>query len=101
MTAELPVIGCGLDDAALAAQLDRYRALAAHVAAADRSPSELRVGFAPTVDRALLEQTIALERGCCSFFAIDLDGRRLRIAVADPSQAPALAALAGALGVPG
>jgi hypothetical protein len=25
---ELPVIGCGLDEAGLAAQLDRYRALA-------------------------------------------------------------------------
>jgi SAM-dependent methyltransferase len=96
--AELPVVGCGLDDTALAAQLDRYRMLAAHVAVAERGPSELRVEFAPSVDRALLEETIALERGCCSFFGIDLEGDRLRIAVANPAQEAALSALADALG---
>jgi hypothetical protein len=94
---ELPVVGCGLDDAALAVQLDRYRTLSAHVAAAHRSPSALRVEFAPAVDRELLEETVALERGCCSFFAIDLDGNRLSISVADPAHEPALAALADAL----
>jgi hypothetical protein len=96
---ELPVIGCGLDEAGLAAQLDRYRTLAAHVASADRRAAEIDVRFAPTVDAGLLAHTIELERACCSFFAIDLDGDRLRVAVADRAHQPALAALADALGV--
>jgi hypothetical protein len=94
---ELPVIGCALDEAGLAAQLGRYRALAAHVTSADRRAAELSVRFAPTVDAELLADTIERERGCCSFFAIDLDGERLRLSVTDPAHEPALAALADAL----
>jgi hypothetical protein len=96
---ELPVIGCGLDGAALATQLGRYRALAADVATAERRPAELDVAFAPTVDRELLTQTVAVERGCCGFFRIELTGSRLRISVAERRDEPALAVIADALGV--
>ena len=76
---ELPVIGCELDEAALAAQLGRYRALAGDVAAAEREDGRLSVAFGPGVDRALLAEAVAVERGCCSFLALDVAGDRLTV----------------------
>jgi hypothetical protein len=94
------MIGCGLDDGALAAQIERYRALGAHVEAARSRPAELVVNFGATVDRELLAKTVEIERGCCTFFGLKLEGSRLRVSVAEPGQEPALVAIAGALGVP-
>jgi hypothetical protein len=100
---ELPmaVAGCGLDDAALTEQLTRYRRLGAGAAVTRRSPLELAVDFAAAPDRGLLDTTIEVERGCCSFFALEYDkaARRLTVAVADPEHRTALDAIQAALGV--
>ncbi len=96
---ELPVLGCSLDAAGLEAQRARYASLAAHVGAAERRAGELVVDFDDGVDRDLLEATLAIERACCAFFAIDLEGGRLAIGVQRTEQRPALDAIAHVLGV--
>jgi hypothetical protein len=98
---ELPmaVAGCGLDQAALTEQLTRYRRLGAGAAVTRRSPLELVVDFAAEPDRGLLDTTMQVERGCCSFFALDYDeaARRLTVAVADPERQGALDAIQAAV----
>ena len=98
---ELPVLHCALDADGLAAQIERYRILAAHVVASARDEGELTVDFAATVDRGLLERTLEVERGCCSFFNIARAGDRVHIGVTAPEQRPALDAIAYSLGVGG
>jgi hypothetical protein len=88
---------CKLDPPGQTAQRARYRALGAHVEATERRGDALVIGFDPTVDRALLAETVAVERECCPFFAITVDGRRLTLRVADPAHAPAFDAIADAL----
>lgn len=90
---------CTLDGAALDAQLGRYRALAPSVARLVREPQRLRVELAPGADLELLRETVAIERECCSFFAIELEDATLTIGVDDPALAPALDAIAHSLGV--
>ena len=98
---ELPLApaGCGLDAEGLRAQDERYAALGRHVAATRRTADTLDVEFAAGVDRALLDETVTVERGCCSFLTIEHDERCLRISAGEPAQAAALAAIARALGV--
>ncbi len=99
--APLPMVvqGCGLGAAALSAQVDRYRRLMVPGADLHRTAQRLTVTFAADPDRDLLAETIAVERGCCAFFALDYDPgrRRLTIAVADPERAVSLDALQAAL----
>jgi hypothetical protein len=95
---ELPVLGCTLDAAGLAAQRDRYARLAAHVTSTARQPQRLSVRFDPAIDHALLAETLAIEAECCSFFAIDLDGDTAELTVPAPEMDPALDAIAHALG---
>ena len=60
----------------------------------------MRVRFDASLDRDLLDDTVRIERACCPFFAIAFDerARRLTISVAGLDHAPALDALAWALG---
>ena len=95
---ELPVLGCTLDAAGLAAQRDRYAQLAAHVTTTDREPQRLRVHFDPAVDHALLAETLAIEAECCSFFSIALAGDTAELTVPTAEMDPALDAIAHALG---
>ena len=95
---ELPVLGCTLDAAGMAAQRDRYARLAAHVTGTDRAPQRLGVRFDPAVDHALLADTLAIEADCCSFFAIALEGDTAELTVPRPEMDPALDAIAYALG---
>jgi hypothetical protein len=95
---ELPILECRLDAAGLAAQRDRYARLARSVAASTRAPGELTVDFGPGLDRDLLAEALAVERACCPFFELRLDGARLRVRVAEPHQEPALDAIAHVLG---
>jgi hypothetical protein len=90
---------CSLDETALAEQLGRYRRLGAGAVVTRRSPHELAVDFATQPDHGLLQTTIEVERGCCSFFALDYDesARRLTVAVADPERRTALDAIQAAL----
>jgi hypothetical protein len=55
---------CTLDHTELAAQLDRYRRLSVSVAQIHQRDSSARVTFDSDVNRALLEETLAIERAC-------------------------------------
>jgi hypothetical protein len=91
---------CRLERGARVAQRDRYRLVGRHLAAVERSPQLLDARFTSDVDEALLEETLAIERECCSFFSISYEPgeRRLVVTVEDPDQDPALDALTAALG---
>lgn len=90
---------CSLDVAGMREQGVRYAELGRRVDSFVREPQSLTVRFGDTVDDQLLREAVEVERGCCSFFGIDLAGRTLRMTVADPAHDPALDAIAGALGV--
>jgi len=91
--------GCTLDDSGLGEQLDRYRRLAATAVTVQDGPAGLEITFGANVDIDLLDETVAIEWGCCSFFTLDYDAsmRRLSIGIEDPSRVDALAALTWAL----
>ncbi len=90
---------CRLDLAGLRAQRERYRGLGRHLERIERLPRRLEARFGPGVDRALLDETLEIERECCPFFALAYDAtcRDLAITVEDPAQDPALDALRHAL----
>ncbi len=92
----LVVPQCSLPAAEIEPQLDRYRQLAGHVVGVEQALGEVRVQFDETVPGDLLESTLAIERGCCSFMDLDYasDSRLLRITVANPEQDAALDSLA-------
>jgi hypothetical protein len=72
----LPLIvpdGCKLSADELADQAGRVSRLRPSVASVDRSRDALVVAFEPGVDRALLEEVVRTEQGCCTFLAIDYD----------------------------
>ena len=84
----LPLIvpdGCTLSPNGLADQAGRAARLLPSVSSLARSEDELRVTFAEGVDRALVDEVVATERGCCSFLEIEYDGdeRVLRIGAHD------------------
>jgi arsenate reductase len=91
--------GCTLDDRGLGEQLDRYRRLGTTALRLQERELGLVVTFSAAADVDLIQETIAVERGCCSFFTLDYDApaRQLSIGVEDPARADALAALASAL----
>jgi hypothetical protein len=92
--------GCRLDAVGLRSQRARYRKLGADAEAVERSRGRLVVRFGPGLDRAVLEETIAVETECCPFFEFDYAPaeRLLRISVERVEQEAALDALAFALG---
>lgn len=99
---ELPVLQCSLDADGLAAQRRRYARVSRAVAGSRRVPGELTVEFDPArLDRGLLEEALAIERACCPFFVLRLDGATLHVRVAEPHQEPALDAIVHLLGVEG
>jgi hypothetical protein len=98
---ELPmaIADCDLDQAALSAQLERYRALGARAVVRRTSALELTAEFATDPDPELLRTAIETERECCSFFTLDYApaDRRLTVSIADPARVSALDLLASAL----
>jgi hypothetical protein len=98
---ELPmsIADCGLDQDALGEQLARYRRLGAGATVTRSSPLVLTVRFDAEPDVELVRTTLAVERGCCSFFSLDyaVADQRLSIAVDDPARAAALDAIETAL----
>jgi hypothetical protein len=102
MTAELPIAQCDLDPRGLAAQRERYTRLARSVTGLERRPGRLLLRFAPDVDAALIEDTLAIERRCCPFFQLEFEPstRRLEISVERAEEDPALDALRFALSPP-
>jgi hypothetical protein len=98
---ELPMApaDCTLDEGSLAKQLDRYRRLGRVATSIQPRELALEVTFPADVDIELVHETIAIERGCCSFFTLDYETseRRLSIAIGDPARGEALRALLSAL----
>jgi hypothetical protein len=97
--ASLPIAECHLDVGGLRVQADRYRRLGATATQIDRRDGLLDATFGDELDEGLLNQAIAVERGCCPFFVFDYRPaeRRLTITVQQPGQAAALDALHDAL----
>lgn len=93
--------GCELDDQQLAAQLARYRQLSATVLTVRRDSFSARVRFTGRLDTGLLKDTLAIERGCCGFFALEYDpsARVLSIST-EPDRLDALSTLLSALTSP-
>ena len=90
---------CTLDDIGLGEQIDRYRQLGAIAVNIQDGDARLVVTFGADVDVDLLDKTVAVERGCCSFFTLDYETstRRLSIGIDDTARADALTALLSAL----
>jgi hypothetical protein len=97
--ADAAIPHCSLDAAGGRAQADRYRRLGAAATEIEQRDSLLVATFGDQLDSRLLDETIAVERGCCPFFKIDYaaERRRLSITVERPDQRPALDALHHAL----
>jgi len=108
---ELPMISpdpnpgpsCDLDLDGLVAQRDRYARIGESVLGVERAPRSLSVVLSPSVDVALVEEALRVERECCPFFDLGFDGeaRVLTVGVDADEHAPALDAIAFALGTPG
>jgi hypothetical protein len=92
---------CALDANGARAQYERYRRAGADARVLERTPMRLVVDLDRHVDTELVEQTLAIEHDCCPFYELgwEPDRRRLRISVSDPKHAPALEAIAFALGL--
>jgi hypothetical protein len=98
---ELPLVDeCQLDPGQLGGQRERYRRLAEQTREVRREDELLVVTFGEELDSQLLEETIAIERECCSFFVFDYSAaeRRLTARVEPRDRFPALDALAYAFG---
>jgi hypothetical protein len=106
MSASDPVIlplvaqSCALEPTELAEQLERYRELGRHTVRLQHQPRRLVAQFSDDLPAGLLEQTLEIERACCSFLSIDYDepNRRLTVTTDAKDHDATLAALFSALG---
>jgi hypothetical protein len=94
------VPSCSLTKAGLEGQRRRQARLAPHIRRRALTGNTLLVVFDEGLDRATLEEMVAIERECCPFFELSFDegSHALTIAVGEADHLPALAALARALG---
>ena len=94
------VPACSLDGNGMVAQGARYSEIGQSVLHSERSPRSLTVALSPSVDLALVEETLRVERRCCEFFDLDFDPDRRLLTIAVPTEemAPALEAISSALG---
>ena len=90
---------CSLDDTALARQLGRYRTVGRESTVVVRDARRVVVDVGPGVPGALVQELVAIERGCCPHLHVDWRpaGRRLTVAVREAGHAQALSAIAAAL----
>ena len=99
MALPLPMLAaCSLDEDDLRQQLDRYRTVGRE-ATFERTARRLAAQLGERVSCDVVDQLVAVELGCCSFFAIDWQRarRRLTISVPDAEHEPALDAIEAAL----
>lgn len=90
--------GCELDDQESAEQLSRYRQLGGSVLDVQRHSCTARILFTEHVDTLLLQETLAIERGCCDFFTLDYDPSERVLSIGtDGAHADALSVLLSAL----
>jgi hypothetical protein len=90
---------CALDESGLRSQLERYRQAGRNARVIERTRRSLVVDLDGSVDAGLVAETVAVERGCCPFFALtwEPDRRRLTVLVSQAEHEPALDAIAFAL----
>lgn len=97
----LPMVSasCSLDDFELGEQGARYRAAGRGALIVERCPRKLVIRVSDQVQDEVVEELIAVERGCCPFFDLNWDEaeRRLAIAVPDAAHESALEAIVSAL----
>lgn len=100
----LPLVApsCTLKPAQLHDQLERYRQLSRHIIRLQHEPGELVTQFSEDLPAGLVEQTLEIERDCCSFLSIVYDrlNRRLTITTDAEDHDATLAALFSALTEP-
>jgi hypothetical protein len=96
-------VSCSLEAPELSAQRERYRLLGAGVRMIERDRRRLVIRPNDEVSDVVIEELVAVERGCCPFFELDWNPgqRRLRVAVSTADHEPALDAIAYALGFAG
>jgi hypothetical protein len=92
---------CSLDQPALIAQHERYLQMRANATVIERDRERIAIRVARGVADDLVEELIAVERGCCPFFELDWDpaSRSFSVSVSEPRHQPALGAIAYALGL--
>lgn len=100
----LPLVAqsCTLEPAQLHDQLERYRQLSRHIIRLQREPGQLVAQFSPDLAARLIEQTVEIERGCCSFLSIAYDtlNHQLTVTADAADQDTTLAALFSVLSEP-
>jgi xanthine/CO dehydrogenase XdhC/CoxF family maturation factor len=90
--------GCALDDTQLAEQLGRYRHLSGSVLGIDRDGQTARIVFSERVETELVQNALAIERSCCSFFTLDYDASQRALTITtDQEHAGSLSVLLSAL----
>jgi hypothetical protein len=96
-----PPASCSLDGPEMREQAARYARIGAGAQVVDWRERRFEIRLADGTDLAEVDRAVAVERECCSFFAIEWDPaeRRLAFGVATEAEAPALGAIADALGV--
>ena len=92
---------CSLDGPGQAAQAERYRRAGAAAELIESEPLRLVVRVGDEVPAGEIEELAAVERECCPFFEIDWrpSERLFAIGVGHQHEAPALDAIAYALGL--
>jgi hypothetical protein len=95
---DLP-LACSLNETEMAVQRARYAVVARHVQSLASGERSLRARLDESLDGAVLQELIEVERRCCPFFAIDFDAgeRMLSVSVSTDEHAPALQAIAHSL----
>jgi hypothetical protein len=91
---------CALDEAGLDAQLARYRAVGRGAVVLSRADRRAVIRVSGRVPDAVVDDLVAVERGCCPFFELDwrAEERKLTVAVPSARHVPALDAILRALG---
>ena len=92
---------CTLDQSGLRSQLARHRAVGHGAIVLHRSLERLVVRVEDAVTRDQVAELVAVEQECCPFFTVNWNAeeRVLAISVSRVDQAPALDAIAYALGL--
>jgi hypothetical protein len=90
---------CSLDEAELQEQLGRYRSAGRGADVLERSPQRIVLALAEDVPDTLVDELVAVERGCCPFFELEwqADRRRLTVSVHGAEHEPALASISAAV----
>jgi hypothetical protein len=94
------IADCTLSVGGLREQESRAVSLRREVESVERGPGSLAVTFGAGVDRAVIDELIEVERGCCAFLAIGYDehARVLSIGVEDRRHADVLDAFGAFFG---